>query len=97
MIKVFWLGLNSETKRVWGYFVDTNIHSADFGNIKTVQTFWGSLNGHFYFQTKANTNEFQRTNKKKVKKYKYTKEIESKLISEYEKHILVRKLKGNYA
>jgi hypothetical protein len=96
MIKIFWAGVNTDTRRVWGYFVDEKIHSSSFGNIKLVQTFWGRVGGNLYFQVSANTREFQKSAIKKSKKYKFTKEFNNHLITEYEKHILVKKLKGEY-
>jgi len=96
MITIFWAGLNPNTKRVWGYFVDQNIHNVKFGQISLVQTFWGRANGNLYFQITANTVQFQKMAIKKAKKYKFTKEINEHLRVEYERHVLVKKLKGEY-
>lgn len=96
MIKIFWAGYNIDTKRVWGYFVDTKIHSDKFGNIKLLQTFWGRLDGNFYFQVTANTVDFQKKAKIKTKKYKFVKGMGKRLTEEYEKHLIIKKLKGEY-
>jgi hypothetical protein len=93
---VYWSGIDLNNNRVWGYFVDTKIHSASFGNIKTLQIFWGMKNGNLYFQTVSNTREFQKAAKLKVRKYKFMKELKDHLVSEYERNVIVSKLKGVY-
>jgi hypothetical protein len=93
---IYWSGYNDETKRVWGYFVDQNIHSAAFGQIKLVQTFWGRKNGNLYFQVTPNTVQFQKTAAKKAKKYKFTKGLEDHLRAEYDRYVVIKKLKGEY-
>ena len=95
MIKIFWSGID-DRKRVWGYFVDTNIHSADFGRIKIIQTFWGRAAGNYHFQVRANTADFQKTAKSKIKKFRFTKQLDAELTNEYEKHVIFKKLKGTY-
>lgn len=89
---VRWVGLSKRgDQRIWGY-IENPI--SPWRN-PAITTFWGKKNGNIHFQEIRNGSEFKVTFRRKKEKYVENPELVDQVTKEYEKTMIMKKLKGN--
>lgn len=78
-------------RRIWGYITESTEHWG-----QNSWTFWGTEKGNLYFHRAVIDHEFKKSFIKKLKKYKGDNSLNDKVLNEFSRHRVVRKLKLGY-
>jgi hypothetical protein len=89
---VRWAGLSKRgDQRIWGYIENPSFPWKN----PSITTFWGKKDGNIHFQEIRNGSEFKVTLRRKKEKYAEKPELVGRVAEEYEKIMIMKKLKGN--
>lgn len=92
MIDLRWVGVNSNSGRIWGYLYDSNDNS-----LFSLKVFWGTKNGQLLFKGTRQNPDFWKNVKLKKKTYNvWDTTLNDRIIEEYEQISIIRKLKNGY-